>query len=263
MTMASISKGTTPLSWFLLAFVDEWWRMRQIWRFVIWRNYFGGVVHDELFIRQRIGVGSLTNGRVRRPSANRCTDLFFGGQRTDAWGKWRKRRRTQAMYAQLHQTPFRSLMRVLVVASGCIGYALYVFYHTQHSSTMAMAWTQQRAYQSRLLAAAFILLMDEEESSDEDLMSNRIHNCWMRQHLEMREDFTSMNTLDKLERFFIKVSVTRVSVSGQWGSSDTAIKWIFVQCVAVWLDIKTLLFLSIIPDWPGRRISANSQDDPC
>ena len=80
---------------------------------------------------------------------------------------------------------------------------------------MAMAWTQQRAYQSRLLAAAFILLMDEEESSDEDLMTNRIHNCWMRQHLEMREDFTSMNTLDKLERFFIKVSVTRVSVSGQ------------------------------------------------
>lgn len=50
--------------------------------------------------------------------------------------------------------------------------------------------------------------MDMEDQ--EEMMSGhwgRTARFWMRPHLEMREDMTSMNTLDKLERELLRVCV--------------------------------------------------------
>ena len=70
---------------------------------------------------------------------------------------------------------------------------------------LCVLWSQMRAYRSRIIASVFILLLEEEEEDDWGHWG-RVHRFWMREHLHLREDMTTMNTLDKLERYFIKVS---------------------------------------------------------
>lgn len=70
---------------------------------------------------------------------------------------------------------------------------------------MAATWSQTRAFRSRVLSMIFILNLDDEEQTSSGHWG-RTARFWMRPHLEAREDMHTLNTLDKLERHFLRVS---------------------------------------------------------
>ena len=69
-----------------------------------------------------------------------------------------------------------------------------------------MAYSQSREFRSRAIATVFFILDDEEDPFYGE--TSRVHDFWMRPHLEARYDMSQRNTLAKLERDFVRVSTS-------------------------------------------------------